>query len=347
MKPTAKFFLFFIPVAIIASFVFHACMSVFTADNTAGMPLETISALSAMTTWSAAIMAGCGFALFVALIAIRKWIPIIVVLLYMFAQSVMAIPLAIVMKFKPEWYSATIGLGIIVSGLLMILLVHAMKFYNAKNTFRNSINPTLIVIAVIAAIAGAFAGNIANEQLDLPNLMEQQFTDMSKNIIGILAIAIIGPLAEEVVFRGAVCRSLLRKGVPTGLTVLISAMLFGLIHFNPAQIPFAFVMGIVLGYIYCRTGSLVPTIITHILNNSISVFVMAKYGEEANNMTFADMLGSQTAAWILMAVCIAVSIGLLYVLHKKAEPANVLWDKTDPDDNEFTVTPPEIPTINA
>ena len=347
MKPTAKFFLFFIPVAIITSFVFHAFMSLATADNMAGMPLETINALTGMSTWSAAIMVGCGFALFVALIAIKKWVPIIVVLLYMFAQSTMAIPLALVMKLKPEEYSAAIGLGIIVAGLLMILLVHAMKFYNAKNTFRNNISPTLIVIAIIAAIAGAFAGNIANEQLDLPNLMEQEFTDMSKNIIGILAIAIIGPIAEEVVFRGAVCRSLLKKGVSTGLTVLISAMLFGLIHFNPAQIPFAFVMGLVLGYIYCRTGSLVPTIITHILNNSISVFIMAKYGEEANDMTFADMLGSQTAAWILMAVCAVASIGLLYVLHKKAEPANVLWDKTYPDDTDIPVTPPEIPTITA
>ena len=67
------------------------------------------------------------------------------------------------------------------------------------------------------------------------------------------------------------------------------------------------------------------------------------YGEEANNTTFADMLGSQTTAWVVMAACALASIGLLYVLHKKCEPAEALWDKTDPDEPEVRVTPPEIP----
>lgn len=343
MKPTTKFFLFFIPVAIVASFLFHAVMSLASAQATAGMPLETINAITGMATWSASIMVGCGFALFVALIALKKWVPIIAVLLYMFAQSVMALPMVLVMRFKPEWNTAAMAASVLVAGLIMIALVHVMKFYNVQRSFRSNISVILTILAVVAVVFGSVACNIINEALDLQNIMEQQFVDMSSNIIGILAIAIIGPFAEEVVFRGAVCRSLLKKGVPTGLTILISAMLFGLIHFNPAQIPFAFLMGLMFGYIYCRTGSLVPTIIAHILNNSVSVIIMAIYGEEANNMTFADMLGSQTTAWVVMAVCVLASIGLLYVLHKKCEPAEVLWEKTDPDEPEAPVTPPAIP----
>lgn len=342
MKPTTKFFLIFLPVAIITSVLFHAVMT-FAAAHSQGMPLETINTITGMATWSGAIMVSCGFALFVALIALKKWVPIIVILLFFFLQTTVSIPLFFVTKFKPEWNITALGMGLLLANLMMIALVHAMKFYNAKRTFRNNLSPLLTAIAVVAAILGAFGGNIANEALALPNLMEQAFTDMSKNIISILAIAIIGPIAEEIVFRGAICRSLLKKGVPTGLTILISAMVFGLIHVNPAQVPFAFIMGLALGYIYCRTGSLVATIITHILNNSISVIFMAIYGEEANNTTFADMLGSQTTAWILMGVSIVASIGLLYVLHKKAEPAEVLWEKTDPDDSETPVTPPAIP----
>ena len=343
MKPTTKFFLFFIPVAVIVSIAFHAVMSLASAQATAGMPLETINTINGMATWSASIMVGCGFALLVALIAIKKWVPIIAVLLYMFVQTTMTVPLAMVMKFKPEWYTAAMGAGILVAGLIMIALVHAMKFYDVRRSFKSSIGAILTILAVVAVIIGSVAGNILNEALDLENIMEQQFIDMSSDVLGILAIAVIGPIAEEVVFRGAVCRSLLKKGVPVGLTVLISAMLFGLIHFNPAQIPFAFIMGLLLGYIYCRTGSLVPTIIAHILNNSISVVMMAIYGEESSNMTFADMLGSQTNAWIVMGVCALAAIGLLYVFHKKCEPAEVLWDKTDPDEPEAPVTPPEVP----
>lgn len=342
MKQTTTFFLIFLPVAIITSVLFHAVMT-FSAGQSQGQPPEIIDAISGLSTWSGAIIAGCGFAVFVTLLALKKWVPIIVLLLYFFVQTAASIPMVFVTKFKPEWNIAALGAALVLANLLMILLVHAMKFYNAKRTFRNSLSTLLTVIAAIAAILWAFGGNIANEALDLPNILEQAFTDMSKDVISILGIAIIGPIAEEVVFRGAICRSLLKQGVPTGLTILISAIIFGLIHVNPAQVLYAFFMGLALGYIYCRTGSLIPTIITHILNNSISVFVMAKYGEEAKNMTFANMLGSQTAAWILMGISIVASICLLYVLHKKAEPAEVLWKKTDPDEPEMPVTPPAIP----
>ena len=296
-----------------------------------------------LATWSVSIMTGCAIGLLAGLIGIKKYIPIIIVLIYFFTQSAASIPIAFAVRFKPEWTTTAMALCLIVASVAMILLVHAMKFYNTKLTFKSTISLPLTLAAVGAAILAAFGGNILNESLDLQNIMEEQFNDLSLNIVGMLAIAVIGPIAEEVVFRGAVCNSLLKRGVPTGLTVFISATIFGLVHFNPAQIPFAFMLGLVFGYLYCRTGSLVPSIIAHILNNTVSVILMAIYQEEANDMTFKDIFGSQALTWTLMAVAFIACGVILYMLHKKCKPAEQLWSEVEEEDNTINMTPPPIP----
>ena len=344
MKTSVKFLLFFIPVAIIATFVYHALINTMVGNMPqtppgmgAGMSFESFA------TWSVSIMTGCAIGLLAGLIGIKKYIPIVIVLIYFFTQSAASIPIALAVRFKPEWTTTAMALCLIIASIAMILLVHGMRFYNVKLTFKPSLSLPLTLAAVGAAILAAFGGNILNESLDLQNIMEEQFNDLSLNIAGMLAIAIIGPIAEEVVFRGAVCNSLLKKGVPTGLTIFISATIFGLVHFNPAQIPFAFLLGLVFGYLYCRTGSLVPSIIAHILNNTVSVILLAIYQEEAKEITFKELFGSQAVAWTLMAVAFIACGAILYMLHKKCKPAEQLWSEVEEEDNTINTTPPPIP----
>ncbi len=82
-------------------------------------------------------------------------------------------------------------------------------------------------------------------------------------------VAVLPALIEEFAFRGVIL-NLLRK-YSDGLAVLISGVTFGLMHGNFAQIPFALVVGLVLGYIMVKTNSLIPGIIIHFLNNALSV----------------------------------------------------------------------------
>lgn len=348
MSITKKFLWIFLPLAVIISSLFYIMMTQVASIllNTPQMPTESISIINGMSTWSSCIMFGVGLALFITLICIKKWIPLIAVMLFLSIQGVMSLPMGIIMKYKPEWMAMAMGLTLVASGVVMIWFAHILNFYNAKNIFRNNISIPLVALGAIIPLIGGVVGNILNESLNPPNLLEQQFTDMSSNAIGILSIALIGPIAEEVVFRGFVCRSLLKSGVPTGLTIVISAIIFGVIHFNPAQIMFAFIMGLFLGYIYCRTGNLVIPIIAHVVNNSISAAMMAIYGEEANNMTFEHIFGSQSTVWVVMVVCIIACIRLVLVFEKKCEAAEVLWDKMEPETKEKSnVTPPEIPQI--
>ena len=112
----------------------------------------------------------------------------------------------------------------------------------------------------------------------IPNLLEQTFDFLVSSWFGIIVIAVIGPVVEEYVFRGAITRTLLEKYSPTK-AILISAAIFGIFHINPAQIFPAFLSGIVLAWVYYRTASLIPVIVMHIINNSIAAWVMAKYPE--------------------------------------------------------------------
>lgn len=87
--------------------------------------------------------------------------------------------------------------------------------------------------------------------------------------LAVVCTALLPALFEEFVFRGVILGTLRRYGDFTA--VLISALLFGLIHSTIAQIPFALAVGVALGIITVKTNSLLPGIIIHFANNLIAV----------------------------------------------------------------------------
>ena len=127
---------------------------------------------------------------------------------------------------------------------------------------------------------------------------------------GILAIAIVGPVLEELLFRGAITHALLQQYNPTK-AILISALLFGVFHINPAQILPAFLIGILLAWTYYKTGSLIPCILMHVLNNSLSVYLSIKY-PEAENM---DDLINGTPYLIVLFGSILLFIGIILTMN--------------------------------
>ena len=108
--------------------------------------------------------------------------------------------------------------------------------------------------------------------IEMDENTQQIFTSLMKEPWGYVAVGILAPLAEEVVFRGAILRTLL--GIMSKknhwVAIFISAALFGLAHFNEAQFINALLMGLLLGWMYYRTGSLVPGILLHWVNNTMA-----------------------------------------------------------------------------
>ena len=86
-----------------------------------------------------------------------------------------------------------------------------------------------------------------------------------------IVLVIVAPLTEELFFRGLILHGFLsRYSVPT--SVLVSAVLFGLLHGNPWQFFSATFLGIVFGWWFLRTRSLLPCLVGHSCNNSFVLF---------------------------------------------------------------------------
>ncbi len=108
--------------------------------------------------------------------------------------------------------------------------------------------------------------------LEMDANYQRVFEGLMKEPWGYVAIGILAPLAEEVVFRGAILRTLLDMMSKKNhwVAIMISAALFGAVHGNAAQFVNALLMGLLLGWMYYRTKSLVPGILMHWVNNTMA-----------------------------------------------------------------------------
>ena len=167
--------------------------------------------------------------------------------------------------------------------------------------------------SVIAALGLIIPSTWMMEQLpDLPNIVEQEFDTLLSTRWGYLTIGLLAPVAEEIVFRGAILKTLLTKYRPW-VAIALSALLFSVGHLNPAQMPHAFLIGLLLGWMYWRTGSILPGMAYHCANNSVAYVLYNVYPNP--DIKLVDIF--QTNSHVLMAVGFSLLIVLpaLYQLH--------------------------------
>ncbi len=193
----------------------------------------------------------------------------------------------------------------------------ALKVMEIPATFKASkMSVGWVLMALVAAFSGAFAGDLLVEITNMPNFIEDTMMEqLSYSFWGILTVAIVGPIAEELVFREGVCGYLARNGAKPWKAIWVSAVLFGIIHMNPAQVVVAMIIGIILGVIYIKTGNVVLTSIIHILNNSIALIQMNVMGEKAKDFSMVEWVGGNTIAIICIVVGLAVCGYLLKSLY--------------------------------
>lgn len=100
------------------------------------------------------------------------------------------------------------------------------------------------------------------------------FEGMKHNALCLLLLCLIGPLTEEMVFRKGVFRGLLGQHLNPIVAVALSALAFALVHANLAQGIPAFLIGLVFGFCYLRTGSIALSFPIHVANNVLAVLLM-------------------------------------------------------------------------
>lgn len=203
--------------------------------------------------------------------------------------------------------------------VMMGIYLWKAGYISTKKATWSPVSAPYLVCSGLAILTGGFTVSALMGLLDwIPDIMEQSFDILQSGWGGILAIAIIGPVLEELLFRGAITKALLQQYSPTK-AILISALLFGVFHINPAQILPAFLIGILFAWTYYKTGSLIPCILMHVLNNSLAVYLSIQY-PEAKNM---DDLISGTPYLLVLSGAVLLLIGsvltMRYLTSAKAE----------------------------
>ena len=95
-----------------------------------------------------------------------------------------------------------------------------------------------------------------------------------------LAVVIVAPIGEEIVFRGFLQRFLEEYWKDITRAVLVTSLFFAMIHFNPFWTIQIYMLGVILGFLAWKTKSVIPSILLHIVNNG-SAFILANIEEGA------------------------------------------------------------------
>lgn len=185
--------------------------------------------------------------------------------------------------------------------------------------------PWMVLIwSVIAALGAIVPSAWLQEQIpELPNWAENEFDMLLSNRWGYLVIGLLAPFSEELVFRGAILRSLLASRLSPLVAIIISAVFFALIHMNPAQMPHAFLIGLLLGWMYYRTGSILPGMAFHWANNSVAYVLYSLF--PSTDLKLVDYFqGSERNVLMAVGFSLLILIPSIFQLH--------LWMRRCPEE---------------
>ncbi len=160
--------------------------------------------------------------------------------------------------------------------------------------------------------------------IEMDENTQQIITSMMKEPWGYVAVGILAPLAEEVVFRGAILRTLL--GIMSKknhwVAIMISAAIFGIVHANLAQFINALLMGLILGWMYYRTGSLVPGILLHWVNNTMA-YVLANIMPQSDGKLIDLFHGDEKTMYYAVgfSLCIMIPSFIQMIIRLKKAKA--------------------------
>lgn len=213
--------------------------------------------------------------------------------------------------------TAALPPSLLLSILLMLVYLYKYNYISREKLTWSIVSPSYLVLTVVATLSAIWLLDALTAHLHLPDLLKNTFDLLQGGWMGIVTIAVVGPVLEELLFRGAITKLLLQRYTPLK-AILLSALIFGVFHLNPAQVVSAGLVGLLLAWVYYRTASLLPCILIHIINNSLSVYFSLRYpGAEHLN----EVIGGSEQSYWLLTVAMLVLFTTAYLLMRRTTVA--------------------------
>ncbi len=201
--------------------------------------------------------------------------------------------------------NATLAASLFLSALLMVWHLLTFGYMKLSPRLLTEVSPQILFRSTVLIFGAMYLFNVVMEWIPLPDLMENTFIEMSDEPLGVLSMALVAPVVEEMIFRGTIQGYLMRRCRNPWTAIILSALIFGAIHMNPQQVVYAFLLGTVFGWIYYRTRSLMPVLLGHVLNNSVAVISMKIWGTEDMEAITANDTMTMLPLLLIIAVGIA------------------------------------------
>ena len=236
----------------------------------------------------------------------------------------------------------------------LFMKVKAKQVFKSCNFEKLGFNAILIsiVLGVLCfliniAVSSLFSGILTFTGYRYPASSGEMDYSTWHFFLEIVMVAMLPAICEEFVHRGILLQGIKHAGFKKA--IVISSLMFGLIHFNIQQFFYAFIIGLILGFVSVVAKNIYPAIIIHFVNNAVSIYL-----DYASNRGWflGDMMdGLQSllssgngfaifaitaGAMILIVVLLCVFIWLLYkqsLVRKVNKAIDKVYKSPDIKDN--------------
>ncbi|RAW03465.1 CPBP family intramembrane glutamic endopeptidase [Pseudochryseolinea flava] len=235
------------------------------------------------------------------------------------------------------------GCAAIFGFIILPIVLMRTRFSINSLWFRKKILPTTLALVVLIVLSFMVVDSVIavwNKNIDFPSWMDgfeswakeledsqaktsmflTQFDDVSALLIGLIVVALIPGIGEEVLFRGFLQNEFYRGTKNIHVAIWLSAFLFSAIHFQFFGFVPRLLLGALFGYLYHWSGSIWTPIVAHFVNNG--VIVIAIYVYQHGNLA-VDPNAETAAPWAAVAGA-AIIFVLLLVYFKKLTDAQPL-----------------------
>jgi len=221
-------------------------------------------------------------------------------------------------------YSLGIILGQIISFAVVILIGYKKTGKGFKEVFfvnKVSLNYWIAIIVFMFGyvILSSELDNVLEYFLPMPLFLEDTFESIMVEqlfIFSIILIVIVPTITEEMLFRGIIVSGF-KENYSEKKTIIVSALLFGLIHLNPWQFVSAFIIGLFSAWLYLRTKSIFLCLYIHFFNNLLGLMAM-KFSDKMPIRGFNTAYAGESVfqpLWFDAIGTVVMALGVLLVLR--------------------------------
>ena len=220
------------------------------------------------------------------------------------------------------YYIAAIGITLWIAFMMR-------RKTTAKKSFNwTSPNDKIIPFIIIGTLGIAFGiTSPIIELIPMPDMFKDMFMELGKGkgIFPFLMVVLAAPILEEIIFRGIMLDGLLEKYSPLK-SIIITSVLFGIVHLNPWQFVSAMAIGCFSGWIYYHTRNLTYSILIHAANNFCAYAMGKLFGDSSMEMTYAESYGGLLNYILIIVSSIIITLLCLYFIRKEFKKN---WDKEE------------------